>query len=64
MHPVYSPSRPKRQSKSIVPMPSHDGPTAAELRARRVQNRFSYSPEVAAQIAALAFAVPEKEARA
>lgn len=64
MHPVYNPQHSRRQSKSIVPMPAHDGPTAAELRARRLQNRFSYSPEVAAQVAALAFAIPEKEARA
>lgn len=59
----YNRPQSARQHKSIIPMPSHDGPRPDELRARRMQNRFRFSPEVAAQVAALAFAIPEKEAR-
>ena len=63
MYLSYTPQRSAEQSKSVIPMPFHDGPQPDELRARRMQTLFSFSPEVAAQVAALAFAVSEKEAR-
>ena len=60
MYLTYTPQRSAGQSKSVIPMPSHDGPQPEELRTRRLQTRFAYSPEVASQIAALAYGVSEK----
>ncbi|MCJ2042974.1 hypothetical protein MKK58_00140 [Methylobacterium sp. J-078] len=41
-------------------MPSHDGPQPDELRARRVQSRFQFSPETSAEIGRLAYGISEK----
>ena len=56
----YTPQRSAGQSKSVIPMPVHDSLQPEELRARRLQSRFAYCPEVASQIAALAYGVSEK----
>lgn len=58
MHPVYSAPQPTRQSKSLVPMPSNDGPAVEDLRTRAVLARV-HSPALAAVIASLAYSVPE-----
>lgn len=54
---------PVRRQSPAAPMPPHDGLSPAELRTRRVLDRFSFSREVAVQIAAMAYAVPEHRER-
>lgn len=60
---TYNRAEPARQSKSIIPMPLHDGPRPDELRARRVLSRVSISDALAREMASLAFGIPEKSER-
>lgn len=58
MPPTYT-NAPRAVQSVSVPTAQFDGPSVEDLRARRVRSRLRFSPEVAAQVAALAYAVPE-----